>query len=75
MELDLWLHGFLAAGRATLTPRELAAFERLLDAPDMDLLDWLQGRRAADDEELGAIIERLQRYRILQDAKDSHAQL
>lgn len=45
LELDLWLGGFLRTHRATLTVRELAAFERLLQWPDMQILDCLQGRR------------------------------
>ncbi|MDA8128886.1 MAG: succinate dehydrogenase assembly factor 2 [Betaproteobacteria bacterium] len=63
LELDLWLGGFWTAHRATLQPHEAAALERLLDLPDAEIVDRLQGRAPAGDADLAALIERLQHFR------------
>ncbi|WP_324778468.1 FAD assembly factor SdhE [Thiobacillus sedimenti] len=63
LELDCWLGGFWAAHRATLQPHETAALERLLDLPDMEILDRLQGRSPAGDADLDALVRRLQHFR------------
>jgi len=62
LELDLWLSGFLAAHRATLHPGEMAALERLLSLPDMEIVDRLQGRLPAGDTGLDALVQRLQHF-------------
>jgi antitoxin CptB len=64
LELDLWLGGFWAAHRATLEPDETAALARLLALSDMEILDRLHGRTPADDD-LAALIDRLQHFREL----------
>jgi len=63
LELDLWLGGFWATHRATLQPHETAALERLLNLPDMEIVDRLQGRLSAGDTDLEALIQRLQHFR------------
>ena len=63
LELDLWLGGFWGAHRATLPSEELDALERLLDLPDMDIMDRLQGRSPAESPGLEALVQRLQQYR------------
>jgi len=63
LELDLWLGGFWSAHRATLEPYETAAFERLLNLSDMEIVDRLLGRSPTGDADLEALIQRLHRYR------------
>jgi len=62
LELDLWLGGFLTAHRATLQPCEMAALDRLLELPDMDIIDRLQGRPLAGDAAQQALVQRLQYF-------------
>ena len=42
-EADLVLGGFADANLATMSEAELDEFERLLDAPDPELLAWITG--------------------------------
>jgi len=63
LELDLWLGGFWSAHRATLEPYETAAFERLLNLSDMEIVDRLQGRSPAGDSGLETLIQRLKIFR------------
>lgn len=44
-ENDLMIGGFVRANLATLTDHDLQALEDLLELPDVDLADWLTGRR------------------------------
>jgi len=46
-ETDLMLGGFAEIHLAGLDDDQLARFERLLEAPDGDLFDWISGRRPA----------------------------
>jgi antitoxin CptB len=80
LELDLWLGGFLSACRATLRPDELAAFERLLALPDMQILDWLHAPTRSADADLQALLERIRHTRIdldrdRNDEQNSHPHL
>ncbi len=75
LELDLWLGGFLRAHRATLIVQELIAFERLLERPDMEILEYLQGKPPENDQVMADLIKRIQVYRVPADEEDSHAQL
>lgn len=43
-ELDLLLQSFLAERYDNLSEVERAAFDRLLDYPDQDILAWIFGR-------------------------------
>jgi len=54
-ELDLLFGRYLAGGFETLPDGRLADFERLLEQPDLDILEWLTGKSAARDEELRAL--------------------
>lgn len=63
LELDLVLGGFWAAHRATLRPQETAAFARLLDMSDMEIMDRLQHGRSEADAAVAAIVRRLQHFR------------
>ncbi|WP_376091304.1 succinate dehydrogenase assembly factor 2 [Roseomonas sp. CCTCC AB2023176] len=44
-ESDLLVGGFVRGRIATLTDPELDALEEVLELPDVDLADWLSGRR------------------------------
>jgi antitoxin CptB len=59
LELDLALGNFLAGRYATLTDADKAAFERLLTAPDADLLNYLQGQAEPADQELSRIVAKI----------------
>jgi antitoxin CptB len=49
-ENDLMIGGFIRANLASLTDADLDALEALLDIPDVDLADWLTGRRPIPPE-------------------------
>ncbi len=44
-ETDLLIGGFVAPRIAGFTDPELDALEELMELPDVDLADWLMGRR------------------------------
>jgi len=54
-ELDLLFGRYLSDGFERLPDTELAVFERLLEQPDLDLLEWLTGKSQAADDELRAL--------------------
>ena len=56
LELDLVLERFLAGHFATLDERQLQAYRRLLDLPDNDFLDAVDGKAELGDPELMEII-------------------
>lgn len=49
-ENDLMIGGFVRAHLGTLTDEDLDALEALLELPDVDLADWLTGRRPIPEE-------------------------
>ena len=49
-ENDLMIGGFVRTHLATLTQAEIDALEALLEIPDIDLADWLTGRRPIPEE-------------------------
>jgi antitoxin CptB len=49
-EADLIVGGFVARTIATLSEGELDELEAVLEYPDVDLADWLSGRRPAPTE-------------------------
>jgi antitoxin CptB len=56
LELDIILGKFLDCHLENLSPSNLAAFRRLLDYPDNDLLDFLTGKLTPPDAECARII-------------------
>ena len=44
-EADLMIGGFVSRHLSTFSDQELAEVEAVLDLPDVDLSDWLSGRR------------------------------
>lgn len=61
LELDLLLKRFLDRHYAGLTDREHAAFVRLLDLPDPELLDYCFGVSQPADPELQALVRKIVR--------------
>lgn len=49
-ETDLLVGGFVAPRLLTLTEGEIDALEIIMDLPDVDLADWLIGRRPIPPE-------------------------
>jgi antitoxin CptB len=49
-ENDLMVGGFVAARIGTFTDDEVAALEVIMEYPDVDLADWLSGRRPVPAE-------------------------
>jgi antitoxin CptB len=49
-ETDLLVGGYIAPRIAALSVAELDALEALLELPDVDLADWLSGRRPIPSE-------------------------
>ncbi|MBV9749796.1 MAG: succinate dehydrogenase assembly factor 2 [Acetobacteraceae bacterium] len=49
-ENDLLVGGFVQARIAWFSDAELEALEAVMELPDVDLADWLTGRRAIPDE-------------------------
>ena len=49
-ENDLMIGGFVRANLAAFTDEDLDALEALMDWPDVDLADWLTGRRPMPDD-------------------------
>ncbi len=58
-ELDILLRNVLDQHLTRLNGAQRAAFERLLEMEDDDLLDLLYGRVAAADPETAALLPRL----------------
>ena len=58
-ELEQRLLPFVMQRFADLPASERRAYERLLEHEDWDIFDWLQGRAAAPDAELAAIVARV----------------
>ena len=53
------LGAFCTRHIAGFTEAELADFERVLDLPDVDLSDWLTGRRPIPEEHASPMLARM----------------
>ncbi len=51
--------GFVRAGLSTFTEDELGALEEILEIPDVDLADWLTGRRPIPAEDATPMLVRI----------------
>lgn len=58
-EADLLIGGFVTARIAAMTNADLDALEELLELPDVDLADWLSGRRPVPPEVRSPMMVRL----------------
>lgn len=58
-EADLMIGGFVAQHIAAFTEAELDELEAVLELPDVDLADWLSGRRAIPPEVACPMLSRM----------------
>ncbi|MCB1497277.1 MAG: succinate dehydrogenase assembly factor 2 [Bauldia sp.] len=58
-ETDLILGRFADAHLASFSESEVAAFERLLDMPDPDILNWVTGAEPVPEECASPVLDRL----------------
>ena len=58
-EADLMIGGFVSRHLATLSEAEMAEIESVLDLPDVDLSDWLSGRREPPPNVRTPMLERM----------------
>jgi len=58
-ECDLMLGGFVRRHIAALDAAELEELEAILELPDVDLADWLSGRRPMPAEVQGPLLRRI----------------
>jgi antitoxin CptB len=58
-EADLMIGGFVARHIATLSDTELDELEAVLEFPDVDLADWLSGRRQVPPECRTPMLDRM----------------
>lgn len=59
LELDLFLTRFVERNYAQLTDEEHGAFERLLDIPDPELLDYCLGFAEPSDPQWQALVRKI----------------
>lgn len=59
-ETDILIGGFVARHIATLSDAEVAALEDILELWDVDLADWLSGRRPIPPEHDTPLLRRIQ---------------
>ena len=62
-ELDLIFGSFADAAIETLDERELDDYERLLNLPDTDLMDWMLIGKPVPAEIDGALVRRILAFR------------
>jgi antitoxin CptB len=58
-ENDLLIGGFVRAHLDTLTEADIEALEALMERPDVDLADWLTGRRPIAPEDSTPMLLRI----------------
>ncbi|MFZ4410026.1 MAG: succinate dehydrogenase assembly factor 2 [Paracraurococcus sp.] len=58
-EADLMIGGFVGTHIAGFTPAELDELEAVLEYPDVDLADWLSGRRPIPPECRTPMLDRM----------------
>ncbi|HEV7265626.1 MAG TPA: succinate dehydrogenase assembly factor 2 [Falsiroseomonas sp.] len=58
-EADLMIGGFVARNIACFTESELDELEAVLELPDVDLADWLSGRRSIPSHISTPMLERM----------------
>ena len=58
-EMDILMTRFLERGYSQMDNAGQQAFDRLLDAPDQDILEWICNDTLPDDPELAQLIVRM----------------
>lgn len=59
-ETDILVGGFVQAGLAGFSGEELDALEEIMELPDVDLADWLTGRRPIPPEADTPMLRRIE---------------
>ncbi len=59
LELDRFFEPFFSKNLSTYDEATITALERLMECQDLELLDWLLGRSAPQDPQLGYALELL----------------
>ena len=62
LEMDLLLRQFVERHFDSMTEEQKADFDRLLDEADLDIMDWIMGRRPAPSENLQNLITLLRDF-------------
>ena len=60
-ENDLMIGGFVATNIEAMSEAELDAIEAVMELPDVDLADWLNGRRPIPPDMDNLMLERMRR--------------
>lgn len=62
-EADFLIGGFASSHLAALNDAELDAFERLLNEPDPDVVEWVLDRSPAPVTHQGPLLELMKRFK------------
>ena len=62
-EADFLIGGFAERHLAGLPDSEIDAFERLLDEPDPDVVDWVLGRAPAPSAHQGPLLTLMKKFK------------
>ncbi len=65
-ETDLLVGGFVASELAAMDEASLDELEAVLELPDVDLLDWLTGRRPVPEEAATPLLARMVAWSLAQ---------
>jgi antitoxin CptB len=69
-EMDLIMGRFADARIAALSESELGEFERLIEAPDPDLLSWITGEATVPGDFDSAVFRKLRDFHMSGHAKE-----
>lgn len=61
LELDRFFEPFFSRDLSVLDEATITALERLMECKDLEMLDWLLGRSAPQDPQLGHALDLLRR--------------
>ena len=62
-EMDLVFQGFLEQEYQQLNEQNKALFEKILDESDLDILDWILGRKDVTNTEYAELIEKFRQLK------------
>ena len=62
-EADVLIGGFAQRHLATLPDEDIDAFERLLDEPDPDVVDWILDRSPAPAPHDGRVLQMIKKFK------------
>ena len=72
-EMDLLLQAFIDKYFDNLSAEEIAAFENLLEQPDLDIMDWITGKSDPPSTAIKTIIDQINKATEFQPASKSHS--